>query len=129
MAQFALSAIDNVVRMTEEGFDLITSPPALLKPADIIIFITELVGDILPRDSLPRDSLPLDSLPRDTLHYDSLPCNSLLHDSFLYDSSPRDSLPSDSLPHDNLPRDSLLSRFDIANIIKRHFFFYACSNF
>jgi hypothetical protein len=38
MAQYALAAIDSVVRFTDAGFELISS---LLKPSDIIIFITE----------------------------------------------------------------------------------------
>merc|ERR1719204_2470104 len=38
MAQYALAAIDSVVRFTDAGFELISS---LLKPSDIIIFITD----------------------------------------------------------------------------------------
>lgn len=38
MAQYALAAIDSVVRFTDAGFDIISS---LIKPADIIIFITD----------------------------------------------------------------------------------------
>ena len=38
MAQFALAAIDCVVRFTDAGFELISS---LVKPSDVIMFITE----------------------------------------------------------------------------------------
>ena len=38
MAQYALAAIDSVVRFTDAGFELISS---LVKPSDIIIFISE----------------------------------------------------------------------------------------
>ena len=38
MAQYALAAIDSVVRFTDAGFELISS---LVKPSDVIMFITE----------------------------------------------------------------------------------------